>query len=177
MNKIIDEINKLVHKLQNEPIKNQKIDYSKVLDLVNNLKSVSSEKNSIYGHLLVMFSIENELTKLELDIAESYDIMETKKNSFSTNRFIAIAHTSNKNPHVGEVIEVKIIPFTFDAYRFPIVKAETGVVKKIKDGIVIVNVKAEKEGDLKIKGRCGIPDRFGSLIWKDYETSITVVKK
>ena len=78
--------------------------------------------------------------------------------------------------NAGDEVEINVMMAAFDSDKQPEVKPESGTVSEVKDGIGKVKVKVSGGATMVIKGKVGIAKKNGSMTYKPWEHTITIMK-
>ena len=78
--------------------------------------------------------------------------------------------------NAGDEVEINVMMAAFDSDKQPEVKPENGTVSEVKDGIGKVKVKVSGGATMVIKGKVGIAKKNGSMTYKPWEHTITIMK-
>lgn len=78
--------------------------------------------------------------------------------------------------NAGDEVEINVMMAAFDSDKQPEVKPESGTVSEVKDGIGKVKVKVSGGATMVIKGQVGIAKKNGSMTYKPWEHTITIMK-
>lgn len=173
---IYKKYDQLINKLSQQK-GNNNIEFSWILKEKKGLEPIKFNNNNIVDNLILLYSIEYSIAELEASIVQSIKDSHSYGPKYNFNKIVGLAYPTNNVIKVGDEFEVMVMVAAFSSDVSPRLDPRVGNIKNIKDGVATIKVKALKEGPLRIDGSIGIVDKRGTIQYRPYETSVTVIKK